>query len=156
MCDIKQKEYELLTEIAGNPMVTQSGMAHRLGITIGSVNRYIKRLIKRGYLKVTHLDCTRLQYDLTPEGMSVFTKRAMQYAKDSLKVYKSFRLKAKEVVAELQSEGILKVSLEGGDDIMDILRLTYMEDGIEVKELPTKVLLKPDGQEYEIVIQESA
>ncbi|MDK1028585.1 MAG: winged helix-turn-helix transcriptional regulator, partial [Anaerolineae bacterium] len=72
MSDIKQREYELLTEIAENPMVTQSGLAQRLGIAVGSVNWYIKRLIKRGYLKVSHLDRTRLQYDLTTEGMAVF------------------------------------------------------------------------------------
>ena len=155
MSDIKLQEYELLTEIAENPMVTQSGLAQRLGIAVGSVNWYIKRLIKRGYLKVSHLDRTRLQYDLTSEGMSVFSERAMQYAKDSLKVYKSFRLKAKEVVAELQSNGISKVTLEGEDEIMDILRLTCVEAGIEVKKLPSEVLLKPDGQEYQIVIQES-
>ncbi|MDK1081293.1 MAG: winged helix-turn-helix transcriptional regulator, partial [Anaerolineae bacterium] len=79
MSDIKLQEYELLTEIAENPMVTQSGLAKRLGIAVGSVNWYIKRLIKRGYLKVSHLDRTRLQYDLTTEGMAVFTERAMQY-----------------------------------------------------------------------------
>jgi len=102
---IKQQEYELLNEIAQDSMVTQANMAKRLGIAVGSVNWYIKRLIKRGYVKVSHLDRTRLEYDLTPEGMSVFTERAMQYAKDSLKIYSSFRQNAKAVVAELQEKG---------------------------------------------------
>ncbi len=85
MTEIKQQEYELLSEIAQDSMITQANLSKRLGIAVGSVNWYIKRLIKRGYLKVSHLDRTRLKYDLTPEGMSVFSERAMQYAKDSLK-----------------------------------------------------------------------
>ena len=69
-------------------MVTQANLSKRLGIAVGSVNWYIKRLIKRGDVKVSHLDRTRLKYDLTPEGMSVSTERALLYAKDSLKIYK--------------------------------------------------------------------
>jgi predicted transcriptional regulator len=132
-------------------MVTQASLSKRLGIAVGSVNWYIKRLIKRGYVKVSHLDRTRLQYDLTPEGMSVFTERAMQYAKDSLTIYKSFRQKAKVVVAELKARGISQVYLDGNDEIMDILRLTCIEGGISLEVAPGDVILTSDGRKYEIV-----
>src|SRR5574342_741580 len=140
MTEIKQQEYELLSEIAQDSMVTQANLSKRLGIAVGSVNWYIKRLIKRGYVKVSHLDRTRLQYDLTPEGMSVFTERALQYAKDSLKIYRSFRQQAKEIVSELRSRGIKRVYLEGNnDEIMDILRLTCIEAGISLSDRPGDV-----------------
>ena len=151
MTDIKQQEYELLNEISQDPLVTQAKLSNILRMTVGSVNWYIKRLINRGFVKVSHLDRTRLQYDLTAEGMVVFTDRALQYARDSLKVYKSFRQKAIQTVTELQARGNSQVSLEGNDEIMDILRLTCIEAGVEVKELPSAVILKTDGQEYEIV-----
>jgi predicted transcriptional regulator len=48
-------------------MVTQAGLSDRLGIAVGSVNWYIKRLVQRGWVKVSHLDRTRLNYDLTSE-----------------------------------------------------------------------------------------
>ena len=148
--DIKQQEYDLLNEIAQDSMVTQANLSQRLGMAVGSVNWYIKRLIKRGYVKVSHLDRTRLKYDLTPEGMSVFTERAMQYARDSLTIYKGFRQKAKEVVEELKKQGISQVYLEGEDEIMDIMRLTCLEAGIVLVPLPENVILKFIGQEYQI------
>ena len=151
MTEIKQQEYELLNEIAQDSMVTQANLSKRLGIAVGSVNWYIKRLIKRGYVKVSHLDRTRLQYDLTPEGMTVFTERAMQYAKDSLKIYKSFRQKAIAVVAELKAKGITQVYLDGDDEIMDILRLTCIEAGISLDSSPGKVELRYVEQEYRII-----
>ena len=150
MTDIKQQEYELLNEIAQDSLVTQASLAKRLGIAVGSVNWYIKRLIKRGYVKVSHLDRTRLQYDLTPEGMSVFTERALQYAKDSLKVYRSFRQQAKSTVAKLQSQGITQVYLQGDDAIMDILRLTCIEANILITDATYSVILKASGQGYQI------
>jgi predicted transcriptional regulator len=150
MTDIKQQEYELLNEIAHDSLVTQASLAKRLGIAVGSVNWYIKRLIKRGYVKVSHLDRTRLRYDLTSEGMSVFTERALQYAKDSLKVYRSFRQQAQSIVSELRAKGITRVHLQGNDELVDILRLTCIEDNILLSDTPCEVTLHATGQGYQI------
>src|SRR5688572_14948454 len=149
MTDIKQHEYDLLKEIGHDPMVTQASLSNRLGIAVGSVNWYIKRLIHRGWVKVSHLDRTRLKYDLTREGMSVFTQRALLYARDSLKVYGDFRKKAKALVAELQQKGIKQVHLQGGDEdeILDILRLTCIEAGIQLDESSSGVIITVDGRD---------
>lgn len=151
MTDIKQHEYDLLNEIAQDSMVTQANLSARLGIAVGSVNWYIKRLIHRGWVKVSRLDRTRLKYDLTSEGMKVFTKRALLYARDSLKVYVSLRDKAKALVFELKQRGITEVYLQGNDEVMDILRLTCIENGILVVDKPNGVTLKSTGQEYRII-----
>lgn len=154
--DIKQHEYDLLNEIGQDPMVTQANLSKRLGIAVGSVNWYVKRLIHRGWVKVSHLDRTRLKYDLTKEGMAVFTQRALLYARDSLKVYGGFRRKAKSLMAELQQRGIKQIYLEGddNDEALDILRLTCIEAGILVSETPDRVILKIDGQDYCMVFKD--
>ncbi len=148
MPDVKQHEYTLLNEIAQDSLVTQAGLSDRLGIAVGSVNWYIKRLVQRGWIKVSRLDRTRLKYDLTPEGMSVFTQRALLYARDSLKVYSDFRSKAKNLVSQLKQQGIRRVYLEGTDSMMDILRLTCIEAGLGIDTTPRKIVLKTSGQEF--------
>ena len=148
---IKQHEYDLLSEIAQDSLVTQASLSGRLGIAVGSVNWYIKRLIHRGWVKVSHLDRTRLKYDLTPEGMAVFTQRALSYARDSLKIYSDFREKAKKLVNELLQRGIKHAYIEGDDPIVDILRLTCIEAGIQLHEAPDGTILKVNGQEYCII-----
>jgi DNA-binding MarR family transcriptional regulator len=156
MTDIKQHEYELLNEIGQDPLVTQANLSKRLGIAVGSVNWYVKRLIYRGWVKVSHLDRTRLKYDLTPEGMSVFTQRALFYAQDSLKVYSRFRKKAKAMVTELQQKGIQQVYLKGNydDEMLDILRLTCIEAGIQPSETPCGVTIQVEGQEYQVSLKD--
>lgn len=154
MREIKQHEYDLLHEIVQNPMVTQASLSNRLGIAVGSVNWYIKRLIYRGWVKVSHLDRTRLKYDLTKEGMAVFTERALLYARDSLKVYGNYRKKAKTLVAELKEKGIDQAYLKGEDDdeVLDILRLTCIEAGIRLSGTPEGVILNIDGEDYRMII----
>jgi DNA-binding MarR family transcriptional regulator len=151
---VKQQEYQLLNEIAQDSLVTQGTLSERLGIAVGSVNWYIKRLISRGWVKVSHLDRTRLKYDLTTEGMKVFTQRAMLYARDSLKVYASYRSKAKKLVEELTSSGIQSVYVEGDDEAMDILKLTCIEAGISISMTREQhVILKSFGQDFQIVAE---
>ncbi len=155
MADIENHEYQLLDAIAQDSLVTQAGLSTRLGIAVGSVNWYIKRLIHRGWVKVSHLDRTRLKYDLTAEGMSVLTKRSMQYMKSSLKVYNELRGKAKSVVEELKRQGIAQVYLEGNDEGIDILRLTCIESGIAISDRLGCVLLKADGAGYQVIYTEA-
>jgi DNA-binding MarR family transcriptional regulator len=149
--DIKQHEYDLLNEIAQDSLVTQASLSSRLGIAVGSVNWYIKRLIHRGWVKVSHLDRTRLKYDLTPDGMAIFTQRALFYARDSLKIYSEFRKKARAIVKELEQSGIRQVYIEGDDEIVDILRLTCIEAGVQLLESPQGVILQVAGQDYRIL-----
>jgi DNA-binding MarR family transcriptional regulator len=150
MDDIKQHEYDLLNEIGQDSLVTQANLSDRLGIAVGSVNWYIKRLINRGWVKVSHLDRTRLKYDLTPDGMAVFTQRALLYARDSLKVYGDFRKKAKALVAELKQKGVKQVNIEGDDEIVDILRLTCIEAGIRLEGSANGVTITVDGRHYKL------
>ena len=148
---IKSQEYELLEAIAQNSLVTQASLAVRLGIAVGSVNWYIKRLINLGYVKVTHMDRTRLNYHLTPKGVSVLTQRTLQYLKRSLTVYNELRQKAKTIVTNLRSQGVTHVFLEGDDEVIDILRLTCIEAGMTLDEEPGDILLKAAGQDYQVV-----
>ncbi len=151
MAEIKQHEYALLNEIAQDSMVTQANLSDRLGIAVGSVNWYIKRLITRGWVKVSHLDRTRLKYDLTSEGMKVFTQRALSYARDSLKVYGGYRDKAKALVVQLQKQGVQSVYLNGDDETMDILRLTCIEAGIRISDIPEGCVLETNGTTYQVI-----
>jgi DNA-binding MarR family transcriptional regulator len=151
MDDIKQHEYDLLKEIGQDSLVTQANLSDRLGIAVGSVNWYIKRLINRGWVKVSHLDRTRLKYDLTPEGLSVFTQRALQYMKSSLSIYRELREEASRLVLELKNQGIGGVYLEGDDEMMDIMRLTCIENGLSVEETPGNILIRANGQNFRVV-----
>ena len=148
--EVKDREYKLLEAISDDETVTQAGLAARLGIAVGSVNWYIKRLINRGYLKATRMDRTRLRYNLTTEGMRVLTQRAAQYVKDSLQVYKDLRADAIRVVNELKQKEIQTVFLDGDEDVMDIMRLTCIEAGLLVEERATRWIIKHNERNYKI------
>ena len=147
---IKEREYRLLEAISKDEEVTQATLAAKLGMAVGSVNWYVKRLISRGYLKATRMDRTRLRYNLTQEGMAAFTHNATQYMRDSLKIYRDFRNQAQKTVGTMKSMGIDTVYLQGQDEIMDIMRLTCIEAGIGLLPAPEKWLVKLNGNGYKV------
>jgi len=145
---VKDREYKLLDAISKDSTVTQANLATSLEMAVGSVNWYIKRLISRGYLKASRMDRTRLQYNLTPEGMAALTKRATQYMILSLQVYRQLRESAKKLIAVLQRREINQIFMEGKDEFMDIFRLSCIEAGINVETTPTIWVVKNLGSNY--------
>ena len=63
-----ENELQILEEIERDPDVTQANLAVQLGVAVGKVNWYLKRLVSKGYVKVTHLQRRKLHYFLTPSG----------------------------------------------------------------------------------------
>lgn len=122
----------LLEAIEENPDTTQAGLAAQLGVAVGSINWYLKRLIRKGYVKVTHLQRRKLKYFVTPQGLAVKARLTSQYMEASLRVYRQLREAAQEIVAELQQAGHEVVHVEGGGEAQEILRLTCLEHRLRV------------------------
>jgi DNA-binding IclR family transcriptional regulator len=148
---MKEREIKLLEAISEDELVTQANLSSRLGIAVGSVNWYIKRLISRGYLKATRMDRTRLRYNMTAEGLAVLRRRASQYMKDSLKVYQQLRVEAKAFIADLQAQGIKAIYLAEDDEAADIFRLSCIEAKLHIETEPTEWEVKHTGTGYRLI-----
>ena len=122
----------LLEAIEENPDTTQASLAAQLGVAVGSINWYLKRLIRKGYVKVTHLQRRKLKYFVTPQGLAVKARLTSQYLEASLRVYRELREAAREVLTELEQAGCEAVHVEGGGEALEILRLTCLEHRLRV------------------------
>ena len=50
-----EQDLQILEQVERNPDITQADLATRLGMAVGSVNWYLKRLINKGYIKVRQM-----------------------------------------------------------------------------------------------------
>jgi DNA-binding MarR family transcriptional regulator len=123
-------ERRLLAAIEQNPDTTQATLAAQLGVAVGSVNWYLKRLIRKGYVKVTHLQRRKLKYFVTPQGLTVKAHLTSEYMKASLQVYRDLREEARKVLVQVQAAGHRAVHVDGDGEAVEILRLTCLEQGV--------------------------
>ena len=122
----------LLEAIEQDADTTQAGLASQLGVAVGSVNWYLKRLIHKGYVKVTHLQRRKLKYFLTPQGLTLKARLTSQYMEASLRVYRELRQAARDTLAEVKRAGYEVVHLEGKDEAAEIFRLTCLEQEVKL------------------------
>ena len=61
---------DLLTQIEATPDISQASLADELGVAVGTINWYLKRLISKGYVKVKRAQRKKLRYIITPEGIA--------------------------------------------------------------------------------------
>ena len=147
-----EHELHILEEIERNPDTTQATLAAQLGVAVGSVNWYVKRLINKGYVKVTHLQRRKLHYFLTPAGLALKVKLTRNYMNVSLRTYRELRQAANQTLAEVRRSGYTAVCIDGDDEATEILRLTCLEQGLHVANKPLGTpILKADGTAFRVV-----
>jgi len=128
----EQKHLEILSLIEKDGMITQQEIADHLGVAIGLVNSFVKRMVRRGYIRIKRVPRRRYLYMLTPKGVSEKGRLTIRFIQDSLKLYRDYRLKCKRLFNELVQNGISKVNLVGTGDLAEIAYLSLQEVGIEV------------------------
>jgi predicted transcriptional regulator len=148
----ESRELSLLEQIESDPNVNQSALATQLGVAVGTVNWHLKRLIAKGAVKVSRAERKKLRYIITPEGLALRARLAIDYVERSFSVYRRTRQRVKDHVAKIRSAGYDRVRIVGSGDVADICKLTCLEQGISVvtdKAAPALILdgykIKLDG-----------
>jgi len=137
------RELSLLEQIESDPDVNQSTLATQLGVAVGTVNWHLKRLIAKGAVKVSRAERKKLRYIITPEGLALRARLAIDYVERSFSVYRRTRQKVKDNITKIRKAGFDSVRIVGTGDVADICKLTCLEQGIKVvneKNIPTFVL----------------
>jgi DNA-binding transcriptional ArsR family regulator len=112
--------------------VNQSTLATQLGVAVGTVNWHLKRLIAKGYVKVKRAERKKLRYIITPEGIALRARLAVDYVERSFSLYRKTRQRVREYISEVQGAGYDRLRIIGKGDVADICRLTCLEHGINV------------------------
>lgn len=150
------RELSLLEQIESDPNVNQSALATRLGVAVGTVNWHLKRLIAKGAVKVSRAERKKLRYIITPEGIALRARLAVNYVETSLSLYHKTRQRVKERIVELRRAGHDRVRILGGGDVADICRLTCLEAGIPVVTDKNAPVLVVEGFKIHLLMEGEA
>jgi len=144
------RELTLLEQIESDPDVNQSTLARQLGVAVGTVNWHIKRLIAKGAVKVSRAERKKLRYIITPEGLALRARLAVNYVENSFSVYRRTRQRVKDHIAKIRKAGLDQVRITGSGDVADICKLTCMEQGISVVMDKSAPALVVDGYKIKL------
>ena len=130
------REMNILEEIERDPDVTQASLADQLGVAVGTVNWHLKRLVSKGYVKVKRAQRRKLRYIITPEGLALRARLTVDYVERSFRMYRKTRQRVGELLVEARDAGYSAVRIadapQGQADLVDVCRLTCLEQGVEI------------------------
>jgi len=150
------RELSLLEQIESDPNVNQSTLATQLGVAVGTVNWHLKRLVAKGYVKVKRAERKKLRYIITPEGIALRARLAVDYVERSFSLYRRTRQRVKEHLSRVRQAGYDRVRILGKGDMVDICRLTCIEQGIAVVDDNNAPALQVDGFKVKLQMKDSA
>ena len=130
----EHRELVLLEQITVDPDATQATLASQLGVAVGTINWHIKRLIDKGYIKVKRAERRKLRYIITPEGIALRARLAIDYIRSSMSLYRLVRERSMKAINQIKNAGYHQVSIKGEGEVAEICLLTCMEQNIEVVE----------------------
>jgi DNA-binding MarR family transcriptional regulator len=126
------RELALLESIEHDPDVTQANLAAQLGVAVGTINWHIKRLIEKGYVKIKRAERKKLRYIITPEGITMRALLTVDFVEQQFNLYRRTRQQVKEHLEKIKLVGVHSVRLVGEGDVMDVCKLTCLEQKIDI------------------------
>jgi DNA-binding MarR family transcriptional regulator len=123
---------KILEEVGKDEVPSQRDIAKNLNISLGLVNSFIKRLARKGYLKITTIPSNRVKYLLTPKGALEKTRLTYQYIQYSYHFYKDTRTKLKLLFSELSEQKVKNIVFYGATDLAEIAFLSLQETPIQL------------------------
>ncbi|MCG8512401.1 MAG: winged helix-turn-helix transcriptional regulator [Rhodospirillales bacterium] len=122
----------LLNAVHENSHVTQRTVATDLGVALGLVNTYIKRCVKKGYIKVRQAPANRYAYYLTPAGFAEKSRLTAQYLSYSFTFFRNARQQCSEILDRAAGRNWLRLALIGASDLAEIMILCAHEYPVDV------------------------
>lgn len=122
-----QRDLVLLTELERDNTVTQRSLAIKLGVALGLTNLYLKRLARKGYIKITTIPSNRVRYLLTPQGFAEKSRLTYLYMQYSLVHYRDMRARLRGTLSHAAANGIHRVVIYGTGELAEMAYLSLCE-----------------------------
>jgi DNA-binding MarR family transcriptional regulator len=110
----------LMGEIDRNGDHSQRELSRRLNLSLGLVNTFLKRLVKKGYFKVTTMPKNRVRYFLTPAGLAKKSKLTVEYLQYSVNFYKDIKDLLLNNYMELKKDDVRSVLFYGAGEVAEL------------------------------------
>lgn len=113
----------ILRVVDSDESLTQRSAANELGIALGLVNTYLKRCVKKGYVKIKQAPANRYAYYLTPKGFAEKSRLTAQFLYQSLSLFRQAQNDYAELFDAAVTRGWSTIGLYGTSDLADVVIL---------------------------------
>lgn len=123
---------DILVRIDDSAEVNQRALSKELGIALGMTNAYVRRCVRKGYVKIRQIPPNRYAYYLTPKGFSEKTRLTAQFLSDSFGFFRKARGQYAELYKSCAAQGWRRLALAGISELGDVAVLSARDHPVEL------------------------
>jgi len=111
---------KLLNAVEADSNITQRSAAREMGVALGLANAYVKRCVRKGWIKIHQVPTNRYTYYLTPKGFAEKSRLTAEYLNQGFKFFRVSMTELDSIYMQCESYGWVNVALYGLTDLTEI------------------------------------
>lgn len=122
----------LLQAIEEKDDISQRHLAQQMGVALGLANSYLKRCVKKGWIKMTTAPANRYLYYVTPNGFAEKARLTASFLTTSLALFKQSGDEYSELFEACSAAAEQRVILVGLSDLTEIALMRSLQSEVKV------------------------
>jgi len=126
------RNLQLLEEVSKDSAISQRKLSTRLGVALGVTNACLKKMVKKGHIKVKGINHKRIAYYLTPEGFTEKTRLTYHFLQHTVTYYKNLKKNITSKLEEISKTGAKRILFYGAGEVMEVAYICLNETSLEL------------------------
>ena len=125
------RDLRLLEELEKNPIVSQRELSHKFNIALGVTNACLRRMARKGWIRIRDLNPRKIGYYLTPKGVLEKARLTLNLISFRVQHYAELKKIIGNRLLEMQNKGLKRLVFYGISDEMEVANITLQ--GVNLK-----------------------
>ena len=128
---LDEREFELVNIIGKQLGSNQRDLSTQMNLSLGQTNMLIRRLVAKGYIRITQLNQKKVQYLLTPKGIAEKLRKSVKYTLNTINSIGLINVRLKEILKELYDQGEREFLVVGKSDFALLIEMAFKDFSLE-------------------------
>jgi DNA-binding MarR family transcriptional regulator len=152
---LDEREFELINIVGGDLAANQRDLSRRMNLSLGLTNMLLRRLVTKGYIRITQLNRKKVQYILTTKGFGEKIQKSIKYTLKTINSIGLIKSHLARILNRFAEKDNAKFYILGESDLAGLVE-QVLEDTIKHKHeiIHLKSLIKPPADGVVLICKE--
>jgi len=139
---VDEREFELINIIGQKLGSNQRDLSRQLSLSLGQTNMLVRRLVAKGFIRISQLNKKKVQYLLTPKGIAEKLRKSIKYTRHTLNAIGLIKDHVRDILKDVYGQGHRHFYVYSEADLTFLIETAFREANFPdanltiLKELP--------------------
>lgn len=126
------RNLQLLEEVSKDSNVSQRKLSNRLGVALGVTNACLKKMVRKGHIKVKGINHKRIAYYLTPQGFTEKSRLTYHFLQHTVSYYINLKKNIASKLDVISKSGAKRLIFYGAGEVMEVALICLHETDFQL------------------------